>query len=262
VEQRDSDGLTCTRCGAVTTSAGALRAHLRAHRDVDCLSRYCMYSHSNHELVRAHNAQHEQWVRNRKGSAPFKCDCCDAVFASCTQQLYHFRKAHRLDRLNCAFCYFHPRSADELLEHGDEHVLHGDNKCVHCGCTGQSAIQVERHERRHTDGVPMECPYCEFKSVCVADLAAHQRLHMGGALLDNKTHVCRTPGCSRMFLKAAELRRHELTHSTESPWRCGVCGFRCSRKDNLTAHLRRHSQEEIAAASAAGDVVPSAVAAL
>ena len=56
--------------------------------------------------------------------------------------------------------------------------------------------------------------------------------------------VC--PYCGRAtFRDTSDLRRHIRTHTGERPYRCTICPYSATRKEHLSAHLRRkHAPNE------------------
>ncbi|XP_069957475.1 protein tramtrack, beta isoform isoform X4 [Cherax quadricarinatus] len=79
--------------------------------------------------------------------------------------------------------------------------------CALCRFTTTCPLLLAQHIRRHSEGWPLVCPHCDYR-----------------------TH------------RSHDLKKHLRTHTGEKPYHCTHCPYQTSDPSNLSAHLKnRHS---------------------
>lgn len=279
----------CSNCDASFARAKALEAHLKLHEDPiiiwECDS--CDQTFSSHELLYKHNnTKHHDTSKVKmkdddyNNSVKHTCLECQKNFAT-KQKLYRHLWIHRKRQYDCEVCgmnfsdqlnldshrlKLHPAdsqfvcqecgksfvSRQGLWEHGRVHG--GGNAgllwCHECNKSFASRQGYLIHTRTHTGERPYGCRYCMKAFRDGGTLRKHERIHTG-----ERPHVC--PLCNRAFNQKVVLREHvrwvhaaNKKNDTTLPFACEICGQILSDREELCAHVVKHSDDMAAHAKA------------
>lgn len=125
-------------------------------------------------------------------------------------------------------------------------------QCDACSKTFSSRQGYLIHHRTHTGERPYGCKFCWKAFRDGGTLRKHERIHTG-----ERPHVC--PLCTRAFNQKVVLREHvrwvhaagkNETGITGPPFPCPLCGSLNQDRDELCAHIVKHSDQMIAEAKA------------
>jgi len=189
------------------------------------------------------------------------CKDCSKMFRTRSELRSHVRFHHKVVQHLCPDCGYRCKSARELQTHRRCSHAAVVNKyaCDVCGKCFSQSIDLQDHSLSHSHGglqtrsrsskTVVESATSSNKSLhckdCGADkvfgtwrsLMMHRRTHHGGALPHNCSH------CSRRFLYASDLRKHERLHTGHRPHVCTVCSKGFFHVADLEVHGRVHRGE-------------------
>ncbi|XP_032679670.1 zinc finger protein 420-like [Odontomachus brunneus] len=192
-----------------------------------------------------------QWIHRKKTHS---CEVCGAQFERQSQLDEHRLSDHPGDSPHtCAECGKSFVSRQGLWEHGRTHVGSPAHfQCDKCSKTFSSRQGYLIHNRTHTGERPYGCKFCWKSFRDGGTLRKHERIHTG-----ERPHVC--PLCTRAFNQKVVLREHvrwvhaagkNETEGSDPPYRCSLCGALNQDRDELCAHIVKHSDQMIAEAKA------------
>ncbi|KAK0174576.1 hypothetical protein PV327_010334 [Microctonus hyperodae] len=192
-----------------------------------------------------------QWIHRKKTHS---CEICGSQFEKQSQLDGHRLSAHPGDSpFTCNECGKSFVSRQGLWEHGRTHAGSPAHfHCDTCSKTFSSRQGYLIHHRTHTGERPYGCKFCWKAFRDGGTLRKHERIHTG-----ERPHVC--PLCSRAFNQKVVLREHvrwvHAASKNESdvigpPYACPLCGALNQDRDELCAHIVKHSDKMIADAKA------------
>lgn len=196
-------------------------------------------------FLRPHRYRH-QWIHRKK---TFACEVCGIQFEKQAQLDEHRLAKHPGDTpFTCAECGKSFVSRQGLWEHSRTHAgspMHF--QCETCSKTFSSRQGYLIHNRTHTGERPYGCKFCWKSFRDGGTLRKHERIHTG-----ERPHVC--PLCSRAFNQKVVLREHvRWVHAAGKneetrgpPFPCPLCGSLNQDRDELCAHIVKHSDMMIA----------------
>lgn len=192
-----------------------------------------------------------QWIHRKKTHS---CEVCGSQFEKQNELDEHRLSAHPGDSpFTCTECGKSFVSRQGLWEHGRTHAGSPAHfQCDTCSKTFSSRQGYLIHNRTHTGERPYGCKFCWKAFRDGGTLRKHERIHTG-----ERPHVC--PLCTRAFNQKVVLREHvrwvhaagkNETEATSPPYPCPLCGALNQDRDELCAHIVKHSDQMIAEAKA------------
>ncbi|XP_027137662.1 zinc finger protein 774 isoform X2 [Larimichthys crocea] len=106
--------------------------------------------------------------------------------------------------------------------------------CKVCHALRGSTNMLVKHAWSHVDDPERLCGVCGERSESSEELRSHLQGHQ-------KTHICNV--CGKSFLSATGLRRHDVTHTGNRPYRCEVCQKTFTCRSHLKAHQWEHAED-------------------
>lgn len=109
----------------------------------------------------------------------------------------------------CETCHQSFSAQQALDQHVRTHTGETPFKCDYedCGKAFKQQSALTMHKRTHTGEKPLVCEECGKRFCESSNLSKHRKTHNAEFM-----HKCEVAGCGREFLRADQLRRHQLVH--------------------------------------------------
>ncbi|XP_034832849.1 zinc finger protein 83-like [Maniola hyperantus] len=162
--------------------------------------------------------------------------------------------------LTCNICSSRLESMNLLSTHMKIHEeKDGMYSCKECNKVFKKRSHLKRHKTIHKDQFPhvdllniitpkenvdtnilcepkdqFKCSKCLLAFKSINSLSAHMRKHT------EKGRIISCKECNKIFKKLSHLKRHEIQHGINCPYKCNVCPKAFPTKDALEEHVNKH----------------------
>ena len=136
----------------------------------------------------------------------------------------------------CHLCEKYFLKRDQMISH---QTVHLNGKIFYCEkCPGKFFNETifNKHVNDH-ETKPFACFDCPAIRLFATkiELEVHNKIHLEVA---RPIHNCKY--CPKTYNRKDLLRDHELKHTGEKPFPCGICQFAAIQKSSLIRHLKLH----------------------
>lgn len=126
--------------------------------------------------------------------------------------------------MKCDMCYRSFKRREALKKHMEEHAKNPNHACEWCGKLLKDYINLKAHLQLHI-GIK------EF--ICGKLLIIDNSVKLKSLIPDL---------CGREVSSQELLTKHLLTHKTNNPFKCGVCGISYIHQSTLSRHSKIHGK--------------------
>lgn len=186
---------------------------------------------------------------------PYLCEICLSQFDNLTEFHEHFESHSGADRvkfaLKCEVCNKKFKKRTKLEQHKLKyHSNDTQYTCDLCSETFRLHYKFVKHLVSHGKGPKkesyeseinqngtseLECTVCSANFKSSYSLAAHMRKHT------KKGRVLACSICGKVFKKVSHVKRHELCHEVNRPYKCTSCPKRFNTESLLKEHSNKHN---------------------
>lgn len=166
---------------------------------------------------------------------PYKCDLCDAKYATSHSLLVHKRNHNNEKPFICSYCGKSFVCSGDLYHHSKIHLNKREYKCNLCEKSFNTASILRTHKIcMHSDPKNWKyiCKFCDKRFPINSSLVTHQKRHIGV-----KKFTCHI--CDKKFFDKSEVSKHLKSHSSERFFKCNLCeGKEYKNNYGLKKHLK------------------------
>lgn len=180
-------------------------------------------------------------------SKPYLCTICLSNYDNITE-LHKHLKTHN-SCLECNICNKRFKKESKWMQHKLNHESKDIYSCQVCKDTFTNQIKYVKHLVKHgkdnkeifsteinqNGGKSVECEVCSAHFKSLNALAAHKRKHA------KKGRILACSICGKIFKKVSHVKRHELCHEVNRPFKCSQCPKRFNTESLLNEHAERHN---------------------
>lgn len=263
--------LQCASCGKEFNHVGHLIHHIRVRDcpqpsdrrqattdpDQDAIDDQYWSTHRKCPICGSVSSNYSEFETHmRFHQREFKCELCDARFSSqeklADHQHFHTAEyAQNIQQLSCRCDYRGCREAfptsEELVEHRKVHYEACNYMCDEAGCGKGFARpgDLAQHKLSHT-GKKQPVFKCTWPGCTKVFSKAHNlKRHMGTH--EGMLFKCEFPGCNKSYTQKASLTKHAQIHSggMAKPFKCTWpnCDKSFPNFSNLTTHIMSHTKD-------------------
>ncbi|CAG2175967.1 unnamed protein product, partial [Oppiella nova] len=224
LSSRNTESVTQTNSDGTGGDGAPEPVQSEQHRDLKVVT----HKKSKKKLFANESMLKKHKSRVHTVNARWGCDKCDYRHHRSNQVRRHMYNVHGLTKYR-------------------ENVLKRLFKCQSCG-NNHLLVSDDNEAKRY------DCQKCKHHYKCVDKLVAHMsRKHCKypKASTDNEKSVkigfkCHILGCNAVLKNRGNLAEHlRIRHSTQKPFKCNLCEFRCKTKSCLDSHRSSHSKERL-----------------
>jgi hypothetical protein len=120
-----------------------------------------------------------------------------------------------------------------------------DKEAEQIRLAGQNGELPNGKENKIVLDRPFSCDFCEFRAKHQCHLFAHlQSTHNMPSRQHSQQNVETCKSSYSSYLAQLANQALQATQKGDKPFACDICDYRCSRRSNLTRHIRTHTGDK------------------
>ncbi|KAL1505854.1 hypothetical protein ABEB36_005316 [Hypothenemus hampei] len=233
----DEKPFSCSICDKVFNRETLLRRHEVTHVDTP------KYMCSHCEKVFLAKSDLNTHMRKHQKVRPFSCELCNKSFVFKQGLDRHMSSEHTGDKpYKCNYCEADFATPIRLTRHITTHAGLRPYPCKICGRTFLLSHHLTRHMRSHFTKQPErvvgrhKCDICSMSFRRKDSLINHSVIH---SMVNLRCVICNTT-----FEDAKSVKEHITTHLQGLPFPCEKCDYSFDTEKQLIEHEVKHAEME------------------